>query len=298
MTASLTFIDPAALAPGKRAFNNGICAYRGRLLMAYRQQPFDGPDRVVIAELDRVTHAPRANAHVELSGLAAGANAEDPRLFVHGERLWLSFTHALPPGRGAFAQQMYGALEEDGAVWRADALAPDYGSNRRDGFEKNWTFFESAGELFALYAPWRWEFVRIGRDGRCAAVRGKRRALSREFGVPFGGTPPMRRPDGSFLTLLHAYTMAGETRVYHVLAAVFEPEPPFALVRISTAPVISGSDRWPMPAAGSVLNPPWSVFPAGLLLDGKRIVASAGVNDCRCALVELSWAALALGAAG
>ncbi|HYW53770.1 MAG TPA: hypothetical protein VE826_07370 [Dongiaceae bacterium] len=293
MTASLTLVDPAALAPGKRAYNNAICAYGGRLLMAYRLEPPDGgPHRIAIAELDRGTCRPRSNALVALSHAGAGTHCEDPRLFVFREKLWLSFTHART-GADFFAQQMYAELREEGGVWRGDAIAPDYGRNRRDGLEKNWTFFESRGALHALYAPWRWELVRIDDAGRCDAVGGAGRAPRWDYGVMSGGTPPQRMPDGRFLTLLHSFTTSGATRVYHVLAAVFAGEPPFALQRISAAPILSGSGGWPLPHAGHA-NPPWSLFPAGHVLDGDRLVVSLGINDCRCALAELSLAGLAL----
>ena len=293
MTASLTITDPAALAPGKRAYNNAICAYRGRLLMAYRLEPAAGPHRIAVAELDGVTYCPHSNALVALSNIGAGAHCEDPRLFVFGGRLWLAFTHART-GDGFFAQQMVGELIADGAErWHADAFAPGYGRNRRDGLEKNWTFFESGGALHALYAPWRWELVRIDGSGRCDTVAGERRSPAWDYGMMSGGTPPQRMPDGRFLTLLHSFTLSGATRIYHMLAAVFAGEPPFALERISAAPVLSGSYGWPFPDAGNA-NPPWSVFPAGHVLDGDRLVVSLGINDCRCAIAELSLAELDL----
>jgi predicted GH43/DUF377 family glycosyl hydrolase len=293
MTPSLTLIDAAALAPGKRAFNNGICAYGGRLLMAYRLDPFEGPHRIAIAELDRTTYRPQSNALVELAHVDDGAHCEDPRLFVFRGRLWLAFTHARF-GYGSFAQQLYTELRTDGGVWRGDAIVPDYGRNRCDGIEKNWSFFESNGELYALYAPWRWEFVRIDGSRRCAVVPGDRRSPVWDYGTLSGGTPPQRMADGRFLTLLHSYTSSGPTRVYHALVAVFAPEPPFALERISAAPILSGGDRWPFPSPAARASPPWSVFPAGHVLDGDRLVASIGINDCRCAIAEFSFASLHL----
>jgi predicted GH43/DUF377 family glycosyl hydrolase len=292
MTPALTIIDPAALAPGKRAYNNGICAFRDRLLMAYRLEPFDGPDRICIAELDRVTYRPLWNARVELSRVGAGEQCEDPRLFVFEEKLWLSFTHARA-GADFFAQQMYAELHEHGGTWRGAAIVPAYGRNRRDGLEKNWTFFECGGALYALYAPWRWELIRIGDGGCCETVPGERRAPVWEDGFLSGGTPPQRMADGRFLTLLHAFTRSGATRIYHALAAVFAPEPPFALERVSAAPILSGSDRRPFPP-GADASAPWCVFPAGHVLDGDRLVVSLGVNDCRCAIAELSFAQLDL----
>ena len=292
MTARLAVIDPAGLAPGRRAYNNAICAYGGRLLMAYRLEPPVGPHRIAIAELDRVTYRPHANALVALSCIAAGAHCEDPRLFVFRERLWLAFTQART-GDGFFAQQMYAELIAERGGWRGAAIAPDYGRNRRNGLEKNWAFFEARGALYALYAPWRWELVRIDDYGRCETVPGEGRSPAWGYGFLSGGTPPQRMADGRFLTLLHSFTMSGATRVYHVVAAVFAAEPPFALERISAAPILSGSDRRPFPDDGDA-DPPWSVFPAGHVLDGDRLVVSLGINDCRCAIAELSLAGLDL----
>jgi predicted GH43/DUF377 family glycosyl hydrolase len=293
MTPALTIIDPAALVPGKRAYNNGVCAFGGRLLMAYRLEPFDGPDRICIAELDRVTYRPLSNARVDLSRAGAGEHYEDPRLFVFREKLWLSFTHARS-GPDFFAQQMYAELHEDGDLWRGGAVVPEYGRNGRDGLEKNWTFFASGDALYALYAPWRWELIRVHDGGRCETVSRERRAPAWEHGFLSGGTPPQRMPDGRFLTLLHSFTQPGARRIYHALAAVFAAEPPFALERISAAPILSGSDRGPFPPGAEAASAPWSVFPAGHVLDGDRLVVSLGLNDCRCAIAELSFAELDL----
>ena len=192
-----------------------------------------------------------------------------------------------------YAELRRGRQRYVGAVTRA---APDYGCKGRDGLEKNWTFFESDDELYALYAPWRWELVRIDHEGRCDTVRGEKLHACRvwDYDMLSGGTPPQRMPDGRFLTLLHSFTMSGATRVYHVLAAVFAGEPPFALERISAAPILSGSAGWPLAATPANANPPWSVFPAGHVLDGDRVVVSLGINDCRCAIAELSLAGLDL----
>ena len=83
---------------------------------------------------------------------------EDPRLFLIGGEIYLSFIAAtIEKGKHCAAQ----GLARLSGGWKVGAVAyPDYGTNRNDAScgngvgqgEKNWTFYEHKGAVRCLYS--------------------------------------------------------------------------------------------------------------------------------------------------
>src|ERR1700748_1981889 len=83
--------------PDERNFNNSICEFEGKLLMAYRAEDQDNGvlPHIKICELDE-DFKPSRITKVHIEQPTPQTNLfEDPRLFVYRGELWLSFVAAL-----------------------------------------------------------------------------------------------------------------------------------------------------------------------------------------------------------
>jgi hypothetical protein len=86
---------------------------------------------------------------------------------------------------------------------------------------------------------------------------------------------------------------------YYAAAYTFEAQPPFTPRRISTKPLMVGSEM-----DGHKVDPryvdgwkPYVVFPCGLIPNGEGWLCSLGINDWQCAIAKLKPSELYLGAA-
>ncbi len=128
-------------------FNLSLIRFAGRWLMAYRVGRVQS--RIALAELDDAFR-PLCETLIELPSHAEARDGqEDPRLFLFRGDLWLSYTGLARPRNTI----MLARITPDGAV--LEHLVPDFPA--RQLREKNWVFFESGGELHAVYhgAPHR-----------------------------------------------------------------------------------------------------------------------------------------------
>ena len=213
---------------------------------------------------------------------------EDPRVFYHAGRMWLSCCNFMwgPVWTGA-----HQILCEIGNDWkmirRYDVVYGGNGNhvagNRR--WEKNWLWFFHDGIPHLIYTIL--PHIVVEFDAKLNGVKqyvtdaGKK--ISWPWGEPRGGTPPVLIGD-EWWTFFHSSTDWKEmcSRRYHMGCYTFEARPPFALKRYTQMPLLSGSqyDRFAHPK-------PAVVFPCGALLKEGRWQISLGVNDLDCALMEI-----------
>ncbi len=265
---------------GRRAFNASICEFRGKLLMAYRVSHHDKPDTLRIAKLDRETFEVVKDSELNVP-VAEGWGAEDPRLFVHNDRLHVAWTAADYSRRPWRAAMFYGEVE---GVTVRKAYRPNYGLNLADEREKNWQFWSEGGCLFAQYGPSPQRIIQLDGD----KILGEWWSEGFEWGhgKPSGGTPPIRTERGTLISFFHAFVTDPERiRVYNFAAMEFDRVAPFKIRAVSPGPIMVAHDQWPMTTDN------WSplcVFPSGAIRTDGGYLVSAGINDCGIRLFEIS----------
>lgn len=137
-------IDPSQLIHQSEgtAFNASMIRWRGQLLLAHRTG-WAGSN-IRLARLSD-NYEPTDNAvTLALTHPAATYGREDPRLFVHNDRLHIAYTGFT----GRTTSVLYAALRDDLSV--ETIHAPHFPGRR--AWEKNWSFFSENGELYAVYS--------------------------------------------------------------------------------------------------------------------------------------------------
>lgn len=287
-------MNQVAITPehdGRRAFNASVVEFDGVRWMAYRVSYTDTPDRLWIAKLGDDMR-PVFCIPLEVQ-LADGWGAEDPRLFVHDDKLHVAWTAADYAQRPWKAIMFYGEVEfATGRCHVPVAYQPQFGFNVRNQREKNWQFFSAGGCLFAQYAPSPHRIIQLIRDQ--VVGEWKTNGFSWDYGKPSGGTPPIRTARGTWLTFFHSWEdHPTNERIYHVGAIEFSTVSSFEIVRVSSKPIISASAEWPLPTDRWK---PLCVFPCGAIRDGDRYTVTCGVNDAGIRAFTLSEDELSLAA--
>jgi hypothetical protein len=177
---------------------------------------------------------------------------------------------------------------------------PEYGDNSGYAKEKNWVFFEHDGALHCVYSNYPTHKVLKLDENKVEEVYESPPAIW-HFGAVRGGTNPVKMPDGDWLTIFHSSV---PTEIpphyvrYYAGGYTFSGKPPFNIRKISTKPVMVGSE-----VDGHKTDPrykdgwkPYVVFPCGLVDEENGWLTSIGVNDWMCAVAKLDLSALHLGA--
>jgi predicted GH43/DUF377 family glycosyl hydrolase len=211
---------------------------------------------------------------------------EDPRAMNIGGQLWVSYSNFFT--RGFWVHQ--GLTRVNNLLQASGICHPIFGSNGKTirentGHEKNWLWFVGQDGLFYMVYDACPHIVVRFEGNQIRAFTGKGFRWSK--GKVRGGTPPVFvKADNLYWTFFHSSIDLGPTpprRLYFMGAYAFEPEPPFAMVRRTSTPLLIGNGRDPR-------NPgaPLCVFPCGALLDGGVTwTVTLGVNDCACAWIKI-----------
>lgn len=214
-------------------------------------------------------------------------NWEDPRAVALDKRLYLSFAHWRNAPSYFVCQGLAQIDYSHKTMVATDVCFPRYGGNSVKGtphpaHEKNWLWFQHDEALHFVYhsAPHivvRWDEHR--------PVSYPTRALSWPYGAIRGGTPPILH-DSLYWSFFHSSIDIRNDpprRRYYMGAYAFAAQPPFTPVCLTLDPLLAGSEADPRDA-----HAPLCVFPGGahLTRDEDWIVA-LGVNDCRCAWLQV-----------
>ncbi len=206
----------------------------------------------------------------------------------------LSFTQmtGYRPGVNYTCTMRYARLKLNGNRWLIEEVFwPKYGANHGAGKEKNWSFFENDGKLYAIYQDHpTHRIIRI--DGERVVDEIESEPALWPWGVIRGGSPPIPYGDGKMLAIFHSSIATEEPPHfvrYYGAAYVFEAKPPFKILTVSAKPIMAGSE-----ADGHGADPrysdgwkPFVVFPCGIVPDGDDWLVSLGVNDWQCAVGRL-----------
>jgi predicted GH43/DUF377 family glycosyl hydrolase len=222
-------IDPAQLinpSEGK-AFNASMIRWKGQLILVHRTG-WAGSNIRLVPLNDN--YEPTDNPiTLNLTHPAASFGREDPRLFIHNDRLHVAFTGFT----GGVTHVLYAVLRDD---FTTEAIhAPHY--NGRRGWEKNWSFFSEKGELYAVYSidP----HVTLKIEGNVATVhRQGPTSFPWRGGHLRGGASPVRIGNEWYHWFHGAIDLGAEwpTRQYNTGLYTFQPHS-HRVMRLAEQPV-------------------------------------------------------------
>lgn len=283
-------VRTASLPPAKRTainlpghFNASIIEHANRLLLASRVH-----SSLSISELDADYRVLRT-VQLALNHPAAANGQEDPRLFVHRDKLHVSFA-GITSGKtvdSVWINQLYAEIDPETQTV-GTIHAPQYAKRQRR--EKNWAFFEHDGKLYAIYSISPHVVLQIEED-RVIQVHETANFFPWSGGFLRGGTPPIYQPDrGTYLAFFHGNLPIPRCNthpeyVYSTGVYEFEAKPPFRVVRQSSGPILWAGEQDRVPERPDVAV----VFPAGAIRhpeNSNRWVVSHGCADNRIELIE------------
>lgn len=210
---------------------------------------------------------------------------EDPRAIYYDGKTYVSCCSFIRNKRGCtHPHQIIAEVNENWeSVRRYD---PVYGKNGNDtrcniGPEKNWLWFFHNNFPALIYKACPHTIEKFSQDF-CAshshsAYQSEWDSSIWHHGEIRGGTPPVL-VDGEYWTFFHSHTPYSDgMRQYHMGAYAFQSHPPFAITRITSEPLLSGSrlDR-------TSPKKPLVVFPQGALLQHDNWLIVGGCNDLDC----------------
>ncbi len=226
---------------GKR-FNSSLIEWRDGYALAWRSG-WAGSD-IWISLLDKDFNIiPGKHTKLDLTHSAANWGREDPRLFMFAGQLHVSYIGVARNRRvrrhGHNTNVLYVRLSDAFEV--EELFFPKY--PQRNVWEKNWSFFESGGKLFAVYSVAPHRILAI--DGEKAELAHENPPVSnwRWGGEPRGGAAPMLIGN-EWYHWFHAWKpTARKARHYATGLYTFSAEPPFRILRMTPEPIIEADSR-------------------------------------------------------
>jgi predicted GH43/DUF377 family glycosyl hydrolase len=281
-----------------RNFNPSICTFNGKPIMAYRAEdpPTGIMAKIMIGTFDAGTMRIENPIQVKIPWPQPHTSLyEDPRLFVHDGKLWLSFIAATFKEGHHFACQGIARLDEN---FQPDRIFyPDAGYNKNDvcegngvlSREKNWTFFSHKNQIHVIYTINPMKVGIMNEDsGRIEFMEMTMFDSDWKWGEIHGSTPPIKVND-KLIASFHSFDFERDQRRYHF--GFYEIDPiKWRVTRISNMPWMSAfKDESQDMRSRDQDYRPLVVFPCGLskekewqFLGNQNTVAiSYGWNDCR-----------------
>lgn len=268
--------------------NCSFIEFKGKRYLCYRMEakPFCVSTRLGMCLLDEYLQPIEGSSvllevHSDLSfgnhSFGKGYHVEDPRLFIHRDELYLSYTDGYTMGQAKINPDTLQA-EESFYLDKPDAKRT----------EKNWTFFESKGKLYSIYDTSKQTVYEMnGHEFKQVSESPFEHGW--QFGELRGGTSPIK-VGNTFLSFFHSSKMVRyrgrDTKQYFVGAYTFEDKFPFKVISISTEPIVSGeliAETIPR-----FNNKIYVVFPGGVIEKKDSYFVSFGFNDTYCRYFEIN----------
>ena len=250
-----------------------------------------GYNDLVAFLLDEKTHRPLRGSLIQMQKRWPDEQWEDARAVYHNGRTFISCCDFIW-NRGSWtgAHQIVEEVTDGwSSIRRHD---PIYGHNeynlgQNKWHEKNWIWFVHEG---------KWHLVYQANPHTVAEFNDNFELMNEwvnpvldlawDYGEIRGGTPPVRIRDGvrdEFWTFFHSSTpWKAPFRQYHMGVYAFEAKPPFRITRISTFPILSGSQDDPHGPKKPIV-----VFAQGAVWENDSWFVTMGVNDMKCAWIEI-----------
>ena len=265
-----TIYKPQCPAAGHYWLNAGLCEYNGQTVMAYRVDRF--PCSVVLSEVDDRYQPQNARWLFELGqpGITPVV-PEDPRLFVHDDRLAIVYAGVERP----WSTIWY--AEYDAQYEMRHKEQATYGGR----LEKNWTPFTRDNDLFFVYNHDPFTVIQRRGDGQWRLKYCQDVVWGWDWGEMRGGTPAIWH-DGLYYHFFHSSGCVGLTKVYFVGVYTFDRD--FRPVSITRLPIMSGhGDHYTQPWGGGPIS---AVFPCGAVFRDDKWAISYGYLDSEVRVVE------------
>jgi len=255
-----------------------------RRSVPWQQTPIGLNDIVAFKLLDGMVIGPRID--VKFPVRYENEHFEDPRVSAIDGELYISCTNFQCVGSQSplGTHQLLGRVDEQWQVVRL--VDPIYGYNRssalaQTGNEKNWLWFDHGGQIHMVYTTVPHQVVRFDSAITAQQTYASRvQGLRWNYGVPSGGTPPVRIGD-KYWSFFHGSIVSSGKRRYSMGAYAFEACPPFRITRITANPLLTGSEHDPSRWF------PLVVFPGGTLYRDSKWLVVFGVNDCTSGWIEI-----------
>jgi len=264
----------------KHGYNPSYIEHGGKKILVYRHHATNSWHTKLSLEEDGVLSAIHFHEFFEDSSI------EDPKLFVFGGKLHISFIVARAEHGQWFCWVAYGELFKVGDRWEVDNINKvNFGDNSGAGMEKNWVFFENNGKLMALYGEKELQVV-VEVNGELVVAVHKSSPVPWDYGEKRGGCiVPL---GDNFLRIFHSHrSESGQSRdwIYYMGAVLMESKPPFAQLQVRQMPLVSGDEKW-LPDCKRWK--PSVVFPGAIIRNGSGWDIYFGSNDCECKKIHIT----------
>jgi len=269
-----------------RGYNPSMADFNNETFYSYRWHPNPKNWRTEIAIVRNGVEKPLLPPEQY-----AKHSIEDGRFFVWQKKLHLSVTVARSRVSGQSLDPCisgYGELREEFEGWRLhNWIEPKHPDNTWSKATKNIVYFQRGEHLLMTWTTSPNHVVhQLDEVGRI--VTGWRTESPKcPFGSYRGGTQSFSY-EGSRLRFCHAVQnnpKAVQYWGYYLAAYVFEPDPPFRILKVSQQPIMGGNEFYEpnCPHWKPRICIPYGAVPRG---DGWRV--SIGINDCECALADVT----------
>lgn len=273
------------------AYNPSIVSFGGINWMAYRYHEQSLSTKIGLCSIDKAPVVQNVTMDIP-----DAPSAEDPKLFVWGNELFMSFVVSRWPDM-AKSVVRYGRVGQGSIDYGKvlDITQPQYANVLNDfsDMEKNWVFFENpggydnhGGQLHVIYRSGVTQKIYI--PSLIETLNSPRWP----YGLIKGGTVPLPY-DGKWLRFFHS-TLDNELnpqrRRYYIGALLMEPTPPFDCIRVSRKPILYGSEVDNLTKEQRKSCQQWKpqvVFPGGVIRRDNSWWLSVGVNDSACVICNV-----------
>lgn len=272
------------------AFNPAIVRWNGTLLMSFRTRDLKtgSTNPIGFVWLDdnfNPIGTPQI-IQLKIDGLASKSFAQDPRLVVVAESLYIIYNNMVKTKSGLTRRMCVANLDFDGVkfyIKNPDVIKNFPGENPFR-LEKSWVPFDYAGNLLLSYSisP-HLVFRPLRGTKKCETFAKTSSNINWPWGELRGGTPALVEGD-EYLAFFHTYkdmatvhSNGKKISHYFIGAYTFELNPPFAITRISSKPIVAkGFYTGP---AYKTWKPLRVVFPMGYVADENYVWLSYGKQD-------------------
>lgn len=205
---------------------------------------------------------------------------EDPRVIWNNGAFWVSYCSWTRYGQYS-AKQIFASFDSSWTFQRT--IHPRYGKNllTDNGIEKNWIWFNYDWSWYFVYSFSPHIVVRVGNELPIAEYKSENKPKW-DYGEIRGGTPPVRVGE-EYISFFHSsLPWKNRQKRYYMGAYAFESKPPFRVTRMTTEPLLAGSDK-----DSRTLGGPPCIFPCGAVLEKEKWLVSFGVNDETCGWLKI-----------
>ncbi len=224
------------------------------------------------------------------------SQSEDARLFSYRGRIFLIYndgieTYGFYGRRDMFIAEL---LYEDGHFTLSSPLKLVYGSKHHTQWcQKNWLPFEWNNTLLMIYSINPHEILRPNLyDGSCYFFHETHAPLDWAHGTLRGSSPP-QLVDGEYLAFFHSGIVTSSPASRHwdlwhyfMGAYTFSASPPFAITKISPAPLMAEGFYT------TSSHPKRVIFPGGFAVMDSTIYLAYGKDDAEIWIATLDKEAL------